>query len=178
VEAQGQRAVLSWQADAAPEIGGYVLEQARDGDRFQRLGFVDGVVTSQDAEPYRYTTSALNPGRYRFRIRRIREDGATTDSREAALRVGMRRTYELSPVAPNPVGERGTLRLRVRTPQRVRVSLYNVLGQRVQEVHDDFLAADRSHAITLDGSTLASGMYFVRIVGERFRDTRKLIRVR
>jgi len=178
VEAQGQRAVLSWQADAAPEIGGYVLEQARDGDRFQRLGFVDGAGSSKDEEPYRYTTSALDPGRYRFRVRQIREDGAAIESREVALRIGMRRTYELSPVAPNPVGDRGTLRLRVRTPQRVRVSLYNVLGQRVQKVHDSVLAADRSHVIVIEGSPLASGVYFVRIVGERFRDTRKLIRVR
>jgi len=120
----------------------------------------------------------LDPGRYRFRVRQIREDGAAIESREVALRIGMRRTYELSPVAPNPVGDRGTLRLRVRTPQRVRVSLYNVLGQRVQKVHDSVLAADRSHVIVIEGSPLASGVYFVRIVGERFRDTRKLIRVR
>jgi len=173
-----RRAVLSWHAPSEREIDGYLLEHARDGDRFRRLGFLTGGGSSQAPAQYRYTTSALDPGRYRFRVRQIREDGAAIESREVALRIGMRRTYELSPVAPNPVGDRGTLRLRVRTPQRVRVSLYNVLGQRVQKVHDSVLAADRSHVIVIEGSPLASGVYFVRIVGERFRDTRKLIRVR
>jgi subtilisin family serine protease len=177
VEEKDRKAVLSWQARADRDVDRYVLEQARDGDRFRRLGFVGGGSASQDTEQYRYTTSALDPGRYRFRVRQVRENGATRESRERALRIGMRRAYELSPVAPNPVGDRASFQLRVQTPQRVRVSLYNVLGQHVQTVHDDVLAANRSHVIVIEGSPLASGMYFVRIIGEEFQTTRKFVRI-
>lgn len=177
VQEREGRAILSWQVRSGQEGDGYIIERARDGDRFRNLGYVDGG-SSRDSEQYRYTTSVLDPGRYRFRVRQIREDGATTDSREVALRVGMRRSYELSLVTPNPVVDRGTLRLRVQTAQRVRVTLYNILGQRVRQVLDDVLAADRSHEIPIQGATLASGMYFVRVLGEEFQATRKVVRVR
>ena len=72
---------------------------------------------------------------------------------------------------------RASLDLRVSTPQRVRVSVYNVLGQRVAEALDHVVAAG-AVPVVIETADLAPGSYVVRVVGETFAETRRITVVR
>jgi hypothetical protein len=82
--------------------------------------------------------------------------------------------YAVSAVRPNPTSGRGRLEVQVREKQDVRVVLYNVLGQAVRTLHDGPLPANTPRTVAVDGSSLASGVYFVRVQGEAFQATRKV----
>ncbi len=80
-------------------------------------------------------------------------------------------------VAQNPFPDRTTLRLTVATGQRVRALLFNAAGRRVAELFDGFLAEGDEATLPVQGA-LASGVYFVRVVGESFEAVQAVTRLR
>jgi hypothetical protein len=90
----------------------------------------------------------------------------------------MSEAFTLSKVSPNPVGNVGALTLSVRDAQPVTVSLYNVLGQKVTTLMNGPMSGQSTKTIRVDASRLSSGIYFVRVVGERFQGTQKITVVR
>ncbi len=80
--------------------------------------------------------------------------------------------YYLSEVYPNPFNPEARLDFAVRQSQEVTVTAYNLLGQRVLELYRGVPAAGVTQSLVIDGSGLQSGMYVVRIQGERFVETR------
>jgi hypothetical protein len=66
----------------------------------------------------------------------------------------------------------------VKESQSVTVSLYNLLGQRVRTLYRDTPTPDTFTDLSIRTDDLASGMYLLRIEGERFADTQRLTVVR
>ncbi len=85
--------------------------------------------------------------------------------------------FRFEPAYPNPFGARATLRFAVPEAQPVRIELYDGLGRRVRVLYDGASAAG-THAVTLDGRGLPSGVYHVRLVGESVSATQTLVRTR
>jgi hypothetical protein len=69
-------------------------------------------------------------------------------------------TYSLS-IYPNPFNRTSIIHLEVPQAEIVRVELFDMLGRRVKELWSG-IVADRKE-IAVDGSALASGVYFVRV---------------
>ncbi len=82
-------------------------------------------------------------------------------------------TAALSAAHPNPFRGTATVTLALPRTERVEVALFDVLGRRVAVLHEGPLAAG-SHALTLDGSGLPSGVYVMRAAGERFTTSRRV----
>ena len=78
---------------------------------------------------------------------------------------------EVLRIYPNPFGERFFVRLPEGTEGRVRVTVANVLGQKVHEVEAEAGAYDR---LQVDMSGKAEGIYFVRI---RWNEGEKVLKV-
>lgn len=81
---------------------------------------------------------------------------------------------------PNPTLQRATLELVVHAPQRVSVHIYDLLGRLVTVAHDDRLSAQNTVRVPIDTRTasLSPGTYFVRVTGERFKATERLVVIR
>jgi hypothetical protein len=64
-------------------------------------------------------------------------------------------------------------------PQRSRVSLtvYNTLGQQIARLVDGDVDAGY-HEVKIDGSRLASGVYFYRLTAGSYVETKKLLLLR
>ena len=86
--------------------------------------------------------------------------------------------YALSELFPNPFAERAQFALEVAEAQDVRVIVYDVMGRTVATLHDGPLAAGTRHGFALDGASLASGVYLVRVAGDRFAETRRITLIR
>ena len=83
---------------------------------------------------------------------------------------------------PNPFNPVTTIRFDVPEESRVRIDIYNVMGQKVAAVVDAHYQPG-FHAVnwggtTTSGSALSSGMYFYRIHTENFTAVKKLILVK
>ena len=81
---------------------------------------------------------------------------------------------------PNPVaaGQRATIDVTARAAQAVTVALYDVLGRRVAVLFDGEVGASATERLRLPMRALASGVYVVRVAGERFTGTRRITVVR
>jgi len=83
---------------------------------------------------------------------------------------------------PNPFNPVTTIRFDVPEESRVRIDIYNVMGQKVAAVVDAHYQPG-FHAVnwggmTTSGSALSSGMYFYRIQADKFTAVKKLILVK
>ncbi len=83
---------------------------------------------------------------------------------------GIPTAFTLSQNYPNPFNPSTRLRVGLPSTARVSVKVYDLVGHEVMTVMDALLSAGY-HAVTVDGSGLASGMYICRVAafpaGER-----------
>ena len=174
---------LSWSTAGETNNAGFSVQHqslaARDtttaSGEWSSLGFVEGAGTTEESTSYRYTTDALDYGRHAFRLRQVDADGSVSYSDEVKARVTLDRPYDVTPPSPNPVRRRARLEVTVREPQSVRVHLYDVLGRRVETAFRGEVAGQDTRTIRLDANRLASGTYFLRIQGERFSTTERMV---
>ena len=78
---------------------------------------------------------------------------------------------------PNPFTGHTTIPFDLPEASSVRISVYNVLGQRVGVAADGDFAAGR-HTASLDASGLASGVYIYAIEAGSYRESRRMMVVR
>ncbi len=90
---------------------------------------------------------------------------------DAALPVN----YDLSVAYPNPFNPTTRFTLVVNEEQRVTAGVYDVNGRRLAVLFDERVPAGRTYTFALDGQRLASGVYVVRVEGERFAASRKVV---
>jgi len=86
--------------------------------------------------------------------------------------------YELSQNYPNPFNPKTTIRFKMPDNLHVNISVFNVLGQKVRTLLDEFKAAGE-HEVEWDGAfdngnEAESGVYFYRITTKAFTDVKKM----
>ncbi|GBE29622.1 hypothetical protein BMS3Bbin04_00642 [bacterium BMS3Bbin04] len=70
--------------------------------------------------------------------------------------------YEVGNAYPNPFNPSATIEIALPDAGQVNVVVYNTIGQRVETIADASFQAGW-HSFTIDGSALASGVYFVKV---------------
>ena len=86
--------------------------------------------------------------------------------------------HELAPPTPNPFNPRTTVRFRLAEQTHVRVQIHDVRGRLVRTLVDDVRAAG-THTLPWsgradDGTEVASGVYFLRLVAGDQHLTQKM----
>jgi hypothetical protein len=74
--------------------------------------------------------------------------------------------YELYQNFPNPFNPVTTIQFNLIEPATVTLKVYNMLGQEVQTIYDQQPLYDGIQEVSFDGSNLASGVYFYRLIAE------------
>ena len=83
--------------------------------------------------------------------------------------------YRLEQNYPNPFNPSTTIKFQVPQAGKVKLIVYNILGQVVETVFDGNLMAGYYHTV-FDARNLASGVYFYHIdAGGRYRQVRKMV---
>lgn len=87
--------------------------------------------------------------------------------------------YELKQNYPNPFNPSTRINFSLRQQGRVRLTLYNVLGDKVAELFDGLLpAGNHSHSLNAEELGLSSGVYFYTLTANGYTATRKLVFVK
>ena len=172
--ADGETVLLEWETSSETSNAGFEVER-RAADVWERLGFVEGHGTSAEPHRYQYRAEALEPGRHVFRLKQIDHDGAFVYSSEVEVSVALPEAYRLSSLAPNPFNPQAQFTLALQQAQHVQIGVYNALGQRVAMLHEGTLTADEEHRFTLEAGGLPSGVYLIRVVGDRFAASRRAV---
>ncbi len=91
-------------------------------------------------------------------------------------------TYQLYPNYPNPFNSATTIRFDLPEPGEVKVKIYNLIGQEIITLENEFLPAGQ-HTITWDGrrqnsGLVGSGVYWLQMETAQYTRMRKMLLVK
>ncbi|WP_022836835.1 T9SS type A sorting domain-containing protein [Salisaeta longa] len=172
--ANGQAVTLRWQTASETNNAGFYVQHRAPGASWSTLRFVEGAGTTTTPQRYAFTAEALSPGTHAFRLRQVDLDGTATLSDLRTITVRQQAGLVLQGAHPVTAGRSVPISVQLPGKQAVRVSLYNVLGQRVQTISRGTTGADGRLQTRLSTEGLASGLYFVQVQGASRTYTKRL----
>ncbi len=181
----GNDIVLLWTTASETNNAGFDIQhKPADQDTWETIGFVEGKGTTTQPQTYSYQIEDVLPGRYQYRLKQVDFDGSFAFSPvvEIILAAGLEDAtgpevdHHLSEVYPNPFDNQAAVRLMVSREQPVRVTLHDVLGREVHVVFEGVVASNTPMVFPVEGARLPAGLYVLRVKGERFLDSRMLVR--
>lgn len=165
--------LLHWRTASETNNAGFEVEHRTDNG-FASVGFVRGNGTTLEAASYHFSVDGFAPGWHTFRLKQIDFDGTFAYSLEQQVFIDINGAYHFASPYPNPFNPQTQFTLMLAREQHVTVSVYNLVGARVQVLSDGILSAEHPHAFTLDGSALPSGIYIIQAMGEHFKSARSV----
>ncbi|MDZ7764190.1 MAG: T9SS type A sorting domain-containing protein [Melioribacteraceae bacterium] len=78
---------------------------------------------------------------------------------------------------PNPFNPSTTIEYYLPKPIKVKIVIYNILGQQVKLLVDEFQNSG-NHKVIFNTSNLSSGVYFYQFIAENYVETKKMILIR
>jgi hypothetical protein len=85
--------------------------------------------------------------------------------------------FELENNYPNPFNPTTTIAFTITNSGKIKLVIYNVLGQKVATLWDGYREKGR-HRMMFDASGLASGIYFYSLIQDNRSITRKMILIK
>lgn len=83
-------------------------------------------------------------------------------------------SFELLQNYPNPFNPSTTIKFQLPVSSKVNLKVYDLLGREVSTLLDEYRESG-NYKIVFDGTSLASGIYFFRIITNDFIQTKKMI---
>jgi hypothetical protein len=177
--ADDEAVVLNWSTASETNNAGFSIEHALgDSEEFAELAFVDGHGTSDQEQVYSFRATGLDVGRHNFRLRQVDFDGTFEYSPVVESVIELAGTHRLGAAYPNPFNPATTFELVVGRDQIVQVDVVNALGQRVQRLFDGSMEANEPRNFVFEAGALPSGLYFYRVAGETFAETKQMLLVK
>lgn len=161
---------LSWDVPPGTEGFTYQVEQ-----QVGTNGEFSEVASSVDQKEF--TLSRQAPGAYTYRVSASDGDNTVVGEQTADVDISFEgNVYTLGPY-PNPVRNAATLDLTARTEQSVTIGVYDATGRRVYS-ETRRVGAQAPEWLVIDTRSWSSGMYFLRVRGDEFAKTQKMIVVK
>ncbi len=175
---------LNWVTEWELNNKGFELErkESKENSQWNKITFIDGGGTTQGQKFYTYEDKKLKTGTYNYRLKQIDYNGNFEYFELSdAVTVKAPNDFKLSQNYPNPSNPKSKIDYEIPFEGKVSIKIYDILGKEVFNLVDEYKAAD-FYSVEFDGSNLASGMYFYRIVaeggGKNFTKTLKMVLVK
>ena len=162
---RGSLVTLDWSTATEKNNKGFEIERKDilKENVWQKIGFVEGNGTSTTPKFYSYTDHPDEYGDYVYRLKQIDFDGTFEYSNEVEVKGGIKPdTYNLSQNYPNPFNPVTVIRFQLPEAAKVKLVVYNLLGQVVRTLADGNYEAG-SYNKNFDGTDLSSGIYIYEL---------------
>ena len=91
--------------------------------------------------------------------------------------LGLPTEFSLTQNFPNPFNPTTTIEFTLPKSSNVKLVVFNVLGQKVSSLIDEFMPAG-VHSVEFDGKNNPSGIYFYRLEHEKGAETKKMVMIK
>ncbi|NNE45909.1 MAG: S8 family serine peptidase [Rhodothermales bacterium] len=176
----GQDLLVRWQTASETDNAGFGLElKAADSEQsYREVAFTTGAGTSTERIDYEHRIVDVAPGAYLVRLRQVALDGTFEYSPEVLVEIGVEDEVFLAAPYPNPFNPRTSMQVAVAREQHVRADVFDATGRRVVTLMDDDMRAGVTRTLDFDASGLATGLYFIRVRGDHFVSTEKVLLIK
>jgi hypothetical protein len=167
--ASANTVALQWQTATEVNNYGFEIERGSLGMKqsaveWQKVGFVEGRGTSSSPHNYTFIDASVASGRYAYRIKQINADGSYKYTHEVEVDLASApRAFALNQNYPNPFNPTTNIEFTVPEDGRVKLKVYNMLGEEVATLLDGTMTAGKYHRVSFDASHFAGGVYFARL---------------
>jgi hypothetical protein len=180
---------LTW--TTASEINNYgffIQRSASPSSGFADLpgGFVAGSGTSLSARQYAWVDKNPPLGTNYYRLKQVDLDGSShltdplkvvqgavqgSDARQPAV-------FALGQNYPNPFNPTTRINFTVDNPGYTTLKVYNILGDEVGTLYEGMTQTGTEYNVAFDGTSLANGAYFYRLVNGERTSLKKMVLVK
>jgi hypothetical protein len=176
LDEEQKTATLVWQYRNTPDEFGFAMgfvQRMENGNTLIGWGAGNPTVTEVAQDGTKLFEMTFDPGVYSYRAYRYDWQPAVTSApvKETAA------TFMLAQNYPNPFNPATVIRFSIARQSRVRLELFNLLGERLSVLVDEERPAG-TYAERLDGTRLASGVYIYRLEAGDFTASKKLVLLR
>lgn len=151
----GSKVALAWRTASEQRNKGFGIERSTDGQRWNAVGFVQSKAPNGNShEELNYQSYDETPfdGLNYYRLKQTNIDGKYTYSQIRQVRINKGSAID---IYPNPVKTYLTI---CGLAGNETISVYDATGRKVKTI------AARNHALTIDCTAMATGVYQVHIV--------------
>jgi len=166
--------LLEWTTATEINNYGFEVERKAENSEYEMVGFVTGSGTTTETRSYVFTDATVPEGKYLYRLKQTDFDGSFNYSNEVEVEVIAPAVFALEQNYPNPFNPSTNINFSIAEASVVKIAVYNLLGQEVAELVNEFKAAGL-YTVNFDASEFPSGAYFYSIETPQFRQTRKML---
>lgn len=166
--------VVDWEVSMEEANRGFeVQRRANFEEDFSAIGFVDSKGESNQQVSYGYLDNEARPGiLYEYRLLQVDLNGLSSYSNTVAAMITPDDQL-LVELAPNPAGDRTTLRLDGELSSGALIEVKNLVGQTVLERNAD--EGEARTGIELNLSQIPAGQYLLQVTAGGVRKVEKLV---
>ena len=170
--------ILNWTTSSELNNSGFEIERSAVNNEWTKIGNVTGNGTVSTPVNYSYTDKGLSSGTYNYRLKQIDFNGNFEYfNLSNEVNVGIPADYKLSQNYPNPFNPTTKIDYQLPKDGQVSISLYDISGKEIMQLVNDNKPAGY-YSVTLNASSLSSGIYFYSISSNGFVNTKKLMLVK
>ncbi len=163
-------ALLMWKTATETNCYGFEVErraisgQSSMSSDWKNVGFVCGSGSSNLPREYLFNDATTESGRFAYRIKQMDQDGSFTYYNAAEVEIGCApKMMTLCDNYPNPFNPTTNIEFSVPEDGHATLTIFNILGQKVATLFDDFAQAGFYMKVAFHASNLSSGMYLSRL---------------
>lgn len=161
---------LNWQTITELNNKGFEVERSTDGVNFTKIGWIEGVGTTNSATNYAFNDNLPNNGMNYYRLKQVDFDGKFKYSNVVFAKVTLPFSFTVS---PNPIKDKATVQLNLAETSEVAVQVLSMNGQLIYNRNAGVLQAGTTNIpLEFNGS---KGSYIVRVIANKNEVANKLI---
>lgn len=162
-EKKGNLVTLEWKTSTETNNYGFEIERKFKNQNWVTIGFVEGNGTSTENHRYIYMDDYSKlpyEGGVLYRLKQIDYNGTFEYSEHVFVDIKIvPEKFTLSQNYPNPFNPTTTIEYSLPGESKVRIAVYNSIGQQIQELISS-IQAEGTHSVKWDASKFVSGIYF------------------
>lgn len=169
----GSNVFLNWSTASELNNSGFEIESSIDNVEFVKIGYVPGFGTTSESKSYSFNISEIPSQKTYYRLKQIDYDGTFEYSSSVEVDGLLPTEFALEQNFPNPFNPTTTITFALPVQSKVKINIYNLIGQRVSELINNQYSAGK-HSVEFNAVDLSSGVYFYKIEADNFTAIKKM----
>jgi hypothetical protein len=174
------KVILNWNTKTEINTHSFIIERALASGsingslNYIKVGEVNAAGNSNISRSYSYSDYNITSGLSSYRLKVVDNNGDFKYSPVIQVAVTNPLSFEISQNYPNPFNPSTSIKYSLPADANVSIIIYNIKGEVVKNILDSFQKAGY-YNVKIDGSYMASGIYFYRINAGKFSQTKKMV---